>query len=152
MEEERRKKITIMRFGVVAIMILILLLWVFNLRGSLHDSREKNVGTNDQEWQDMREDLQQTLTSVKQDLNELKATKEQADADQAAAEAIIDSLSEKTDKNTSGAVSTSTEVIPAPGMASDDNCPAYINCMPTIGEARPCQIPAGCEGITQIAY
>lgn len=31
-------------------------------------------------------------------------------------------------------------------------CPEYIDCMPTIGPAKPCQVPPGCEGITQIAY
>lgn len=34
-----------------------------------------------------------------------------------------------------------------------NNCPAWINCMPTIGtEINDCVIPSGCEDITQIAY
>ncbi|MBN2884553.1 hypothetical protein JXE04_01365 [Patescibacteria group bacterium] len=32
------------------------------------------------------------------------------------------------------------------------SCPAYIDCMPTIGQVKPCVIPTGCEAITQIAY
>lgn len=42
--------------------------------------------------------------------------------------------------------------IPTPVKNTDKNCPEYINCMPSIGEARPCAIPPGCEGITLIAY
>lgn len=33
-----------------------------------------------------------------------------------------------------------------------NNCPSYINCQPTLEKARPCVVPAGCEGVTQIAY
>lgn len=32
------------------------------------------------------------------------------------------------------------------------NCPKWINCMPMVGEASSCQIPPGCEDITQIVY
>ncbi len=36
------------------------------------------------------------------------------------------------------------------------NCPEWINCMPTFSDnhenVNTCQIPVGCEGITQIAY
>jgi hypothetical protein len=32
------------------------------------------------------------------------------------------------------------------------NCPKYIDCMPTIGAAKSCVVPLGCEGITIIAY
>jgi len=36
--------------------------------------------------------------------------------------------------------------------AANSTCPEFIDCMPTIGEAKPCVIPPGCENITQIAY
>lgn len=36
--------------------------------------------------------------------------------------------------------------------AANSACPEFIDCMPTIGEAKPCVIPPGCENITQIAY
>jgi hypothetical protein len=35
------------------------------------------------------------------------------------------------------------------------NCPKWINCMPgpsADGKAKSCNIPKGCESITQIAY
>lgn len=32
------------------------------------------------------------------------------------------------------------------------DCPKYIDCLPTIGVARPCKVPVGCEKITVIAY
>ena len=47
--------------------------------------------------------------------------------------------------------STSTST-PSSPILKNNNCPAYINCMPTIGEARSCQVPPGCEGVTVIAY
>ncbi len=34
-----------------------------------------------------------------------------------------------------------------------ENCPEWINCMPRIGtETTPCEIPLGCEDVTQIVY
>lgn len=34
-----------------------------------------------------------------------------------------------------------------------ENCPEWINCMPRVGaEVSPCQVPLGCEDITQIVY
>ncbi len=46
---------------------------------------------------------------------------------------------------------------PAPTpLPKQTTCPEYIDCMPKIVEsgekATPCQIPVGCEGITNIAY
>lgn len=45
--------------------------------------------------------------------------------------------------------------VPTP-LPKPIDCPEYIDCMPKIVEpgekATPCQIPVGCEGITEIAY
>ncbi len=32
------------------------------------------------------------------------------------------------------------------------DCPAWINCMPRVGESVDCEIPLGCEGITEKVY
>jgi len=37
------------------------------------------------------------------------------------------------------------------GEATNIDCPEWINCMPG-PDAKPCKIPVGCEGVTQIAY
>jgi hypothetical protein len=32
------------------------------------------------------------------------------------------------------------------------NCPKYIDCMPGPGRSAACEIPKGCENITEVAY
>jgi len=62
-------------------------------------------------------------------------------------------------ENSEGLNSSSTSIVEQ-DLAKDpllqptpNNCPDYINCMPTIGgPARNCAIPPGCEGITQIVW
>lgn len=39
-----------------------------------------------------------------------------------------------------------------PGQVTNNSCPAYVNCMPTTDRTPSCQIPSGCEGITQLVY
>ncbi|MFA5754088.1 MAG: hypothetical protein WC905_01865 [Patescibacteria group bacterium] len=162
MEEDQKKKLTIMRIGVVLLVAIILGLWFLNLRGALRDSREKLASSDTSQWQDMKDELNQTLTEVKDRLGELnKLEKPPVDTD--AADKLLDDLIEETEKIASSSIDLpffSTSTPPATGTSplvnpldiKNTNCPVYINCMPTIGEARPCQIPAGCEGITQIAY
>ena len=166
MDEDQKKKLTIMRAGIIIIMVLVLGLWFFNLRNSLRESKEKFANSSDNsQWQEMKAQLAQTLAETKASLNEIKDEAKVA-ADKEAANNLLDGLAEETGKmasssNNSAGTTTSatgtaavigTSSAPVIPIGAGGNCPAYINCMPTIGEARPCQIPAGCEGITQIAY
>ncbi|MFA5754736.1 MAG: hypothetical protein WC905_05355, partial [Patescibacteria group bacterium] len=79
------------------------------------------------------------------------------------ADKLLGDLIEETEKIASSSIdlpflgtstpsATGTSPLVNPPDIKNANCPAYVNCMPTIGESRPCQIPAGCEGITKIAY
>jgi len=168
MDEDQKKKLTIMRAGVIIVMVLVLGLWFFNLRGSLRESKEKMANSSDNvQWQEMKAQLAQTLEETKASLNEMKKEAED-NAAKEAANNLLDGLAEETGKmasssnNSAGAAATTTATgtsaiigtssAPVISIGAGVDCPAYINCMPTIGAARPCQIPAGCEGITQIAY
>jgi hypothetical protein len=157
MDEDQKKKTTIMRIGILIFMVLILGLWVLNLRGALSSSKNKLADQDPAQWQAMKDELNQTLAEVKANLSELKKL-EKPPIDQAAADSLVNDLIKETDRLASSSESTSSPIMNTSTPAlrqppvTNKNCPAYIDCMPTIGETKPCQIPVGCEGITQIAY
>jgi len=161
MEEERQKKIFLMKVGIGFLMVLLITLWVFNLknvwRGPEASIDNQPVSTSS-EWLKIKADLTKTISELSVRLDKIE-TKKQA-AQEIASSSLIQELIKEAERlatssaSSTGAtssleVATSTVVNPS---IKNNNCPAYINCMPTIGEARPCQIPAGCEGVTQIAY
>lgn len=47
---------------------------------------------------------------------------------------------------------TPAEPIVTPVITMPTKCPEWINCMPSPDRREPCQVPVGCDGITQIAY
>ncbi|MFA5024570.1 MAG: hypothetical protein WC523_06485 [Patescibacteria group bacterium] len=162
MESERQKKLFIVKVGVSALMILIVILWIFNLKNVWRTNQEINNTGTSTNWSQLKNDLDKALVEVNTRLNKIEGDKKAAT--EAAGASLIKELINKTEQlATSTATSTTAATTATEANATsteattsktikNNNCPAYINCMPTIGEARPCQIPAGCEGITQIAY
>ncbi|MCF7860388.1 hypothetical protein K9M09_02100 [Patescibacteria group bacterium] len=156
------KKRLILRVGVIGISLFIMILWLVSLTFSF-GSKNIKVEMANNSW---RQDLQNTINSVRDDLGDkVPPTAEE----KTFLESMLTNIENKdqiemsstTEGTTETTLSEETESqrflealkdnLPAT-EAITSSCPAYINCMPTIGQARPCVIPAGCEAITQIAY
>jgi len=165
--ENERKKIILIQIVAAVLALLILALWIFNLKNVWREERRLSVTDDNQSWQNIKADLSKTLTDLKTQLDQLNQNKQAQD--QAKNNAFLNNLLEETKKlaSTTAATSTATSTLTATTTPSDatttlpaatttavkrQDCPAYIDCMPSIGKAKPCRIPPGCEGITQIAY
>ncbi len=163
--EVEEKKRSIMKVGVIVFSIIIFALWIFSLTFSF---ASKKTNTNAEEVNSWRQELQETIDEARRDFNitPVPNTDEKAFLD-----GMLDNINNKeqveapiispedTRISTSTASSTESQKflkelenkLPIEDTATV-GCPAYINCMPTIGQSRPCVIPPGCESITQIAY
>ncbi len=169
MENEQEKKNFLIKVGVGTIMSLILIFWVLNAK-NVFLSGSEDVKSPD-EVTALKNDFIETIDSMGDGLNEVKKTGAELTLASSSLinELIIETgkiVSSSTDLATSSTENnikpqaTSSSSFPSiplvdPAVKKNTiNCPAYINCMPTIEPTRsqPCQIPAGCEGITQIAY
>lgn len=139
MEENKERKKIIMKVGVVSIMVLIFIFWTFNLK-NVFNNQSSETGGNKEELQAIQTELNKAVDKMSAGLDKIKATDERL---KEASSSLVDEL---IDKPADMVISSSS----VPDSVS--NCPAYINCMPTIGEVRACRIPVGCEEITQIAY
>ena len=155
-EEREAKKSFVLKLGVSVIIAIVFFLWAANLKGVF---KSKQVEPSDATWQRVSEEMDRGMKDIEEKINDLQASSTK--------ENFIEDLIDKTDQIASSSVSTSSAILDIKKELSDltsstststttpvkkTGCPAFINCMPTIGEARPCVIPAGCEGITQIAY
>jgi hypothetical protein len=161
MDEKIQKKYLLLKVGVISLAILILALWAFNLKNVWLADQKLAPSENNEEWADLKTSLDKTLVNVKSQVDNIQKTKEAAK--KTADQALLTGLLEETEKRasaiasstvaTSSATSSNVTATTTPSpVGSTNNCPEYIDCMPTIGATRPCQIPVGCEGITQIAY
>lgn len=172
MEEERQKKIFLMRVGVVFIIVLIFVLWALNLQNVWQINKANNPQATSSNWAELRADFDKLSVDLNQRIEKFRAMEKTAEVDNlASGTSSVSSaggiLVQELIANTNNLVasgtnlSTSSLAITNPEFNNsttsttteiNSNCPKYINCMPSVGEARPCQIPAGCEGITIIAY
>ncbi len=168
MAEKRQFKIVVLKIIGALFVISLLVIWCFNLKNLwlANDYREGAAETaKSQEWTDLRNSLSGTLNGIADQLKILEKNRnieQEAVKNNLAGEQLLADLLQKTNKLTS---STTESNLPPLASSSDgiksassplinkkQNCPAYIDCMPTIGISRPCQIPVGCEGVTVIAY
>jgi len=160
MDSERQKKILIMKIGVVSIIGLVFVLWVLNMRNVWRPMTVDNKDlTQNTDFSKFKQDVNGQMTEINQKLNDI--TNSRQAANNKAGEDLLNNIIKETNKISSTSIatssSTSSPVLSASSTQNlpkvkNSNCPPYINCMPTVGASRPCQIPAGCEGITQIAY
>jgi hypothetical protein len=161
---EEKKRLFI-KVGVLIFSLLILVFWFFNLRASFNVDKGQ-IGENQgiDVWQ---EDFKKTIESARKGLDEPIVASSSNDTGQDFLNDLADNLEKK-----EGLPSISEPVVPVVPVetatlspenllkdlenrlpqAPVNNCPAFIDCMPTIGDAKPCLIPPGCENITQIAY
>src|SRR5680860_993740 len=167
MDEERQKKLILVKILVASLAVVIFLFWFFNLSHVLEVNKlrsQENPSTL--KWGELKQEISDSLNDVTQKIN---TQEEQAQLKEDVT-GLLNGVMEEVNKTASSSEATSTEIIndatstiatssPTDEISSstlpskvNNNCPSYINCMPTIGVTKSCQIPAGCEGITQIAY
>lgn len=154
--EERAKKIFLMKVGIVALMTLIFIFWLLNIK-NVFKVNQVNQVENDLKWGEVRDELGETLDQLGDNFQKINETNENL---KAASSSLVNEIIKEADKIASSSTASSSIPVKSetvseegvPEKPNSANCPEYINCMPTIGEMRPCIIPVGCEGITQIAY
>lgn len=149
--EPNYKKALFLKIFIIVIAAFILFLWLANLRNVLQDDRS----SNNQVWQKITEDIDSSLDHLNKISDEMASTS-------ASNEEFVEKLINLASSSSPIQSGTSTIKLELKEELSDliknatttvkNNCPPYINCMPTIGEARPCVVPVGCEDVTQIAY
>ncbi len=146
MEENRDKKKNIMKAGVIFVMILVFVFWIFVLKNSF-EKQKSEINQNKEDLQSIREDLNQTLDKLNKGLDKIKEID---------SENLIPATSSPDVLMPDTSIIPEEQLIVIPELPEpkkiNSNCPAYVNCMPMIGEARSCHIPIGCEGITQLVY
>ncbi len=168
MDKDTQKKIFITKVAIVVFVIVVAAAWSANLKNVwLTEGRLSSNKNGNQDWLALKGDLERTLVNVQDSLASIKeAANKQDIADKNAfLGEVLDGakqIASSTDSATSSPILSATSSPVASSspvnngaeapVQKNNQCPEYINCMPTIGEARPCQIPVGCEGITTIAY
>jgi len=129
----RNKEILIMRIGVIALTVIIILLWTVNQKNVWRNNNDREV--------EISNDIIKIFQESEPEFEEGKEILSDGNIDKRLendAGKLLEDVMREADKR-----DTNTEFI---------NCPEWVNCMPTIGEASPCVIPPGCEDITKIAY
>lgn len=168
MADDQAKKNFLIKVGVGAIMSLVLIFWALNVKNIFLSSADNDTQSTS-EILSLKKEFSETITSFEESLE--KVDKINDDIKAASSSLLTEFILEtnKTasssetqlvisppDTSSSSIISTSSfpTILPvaAPTQKIKLDCPSYINCMPTIGEARSCQVPPGCEEITQIAY
>jgi len=157
MNDEKQKKVFLMKIGVSFFVILLVIVWVLNFKNIWQFKPNDLAPESKGEWTEIKTNIDQALSEINGRLDQIKEEKKEFDAknlqEQELSEAaFIQDLIKETEKFASSTPENSNSTTTLPIIKSNPSCPAFINCMPSIGEARSCQIPAGCEGITQIAY
>ncbi len=157
-DEQDAKKLLLVKIGIIIIAVAILFLWLANLRGVFENQKT----TTDKTWEKISEDLNQSFKDAENRFSEVASSssnsfvKELISKASSTASSTIKVYSTSTDYSISTSSEIKKELMDLIKISTttpkNSNCPPYINCMPSIGEARPCIIPDGCEGITQIAY
>lgn len=146
MDEETKKKKFLMKLGIASLMILVLFFWILNIKNVFKNNPSAENIKDQAQWQDLRTDFGKTVDKMTESLDKIAETNEKLK--NASSSEVQDNAT------TSTSTDTSTTTIPVnfvPNTKRTD-CPSYINCMPSIGEARQCEIPIGCEGITELVY
>jgi len=150
-DEQEIKKLLLVKIGIIIIIAIVFFLWLANLKG-VFESQKVN---NDKTWEKISKDMNNSLNRLDNISNNLSASS----TDNSFVKDLLDKAS-STATSTISATTTSSDIKneliniikTATSSPKRISCPEYINCMPSIGEARPCVIPVGCENITQIAY
>jgi len=141
------KKALLLKIGIIVVIATILFLWLASLR-NVFESRQTET---DNGLKKISEDLNQSIKEAETRFNTVTSSS----TDNAFVKGMIEKASSTKNTATSTAElkkELSNLIKTATTTPKKSNCPPYIDCMPKIGGANACVVPAGCEGITQIAY
>ncbi len=158
------QKIIVMRIFVAGLALIIFVIWLFNLPNVWSGNRK--MLNNDSDLQSLKTDMSSFLNQSEEKLVEIKAIDEKQLKQKLIEDSnilfqdLIEEANSVTNNTTTDFIenisSTTDDYVesrlPVDGARKDLNCPAWINCMPSLDEVRNCQIPVGCEDFTQIAY
>lgn len=154
----RHNKILIMRLLVVSLAIIIFVFWLFNLP-NVWLGNQKRAQT-DINFQELKANLSGFIDETESQVNKIEDKQKEQERQQLIKDSndLLQNLIEETNKNSDYSIPTPIDndlETEDPSQIDNNqnlNCPEWINCMPSIGEVRDCQIPVGCEDFTQIAY
>jgi len=147
-DKQENNKVLWTKIILILFVVVIFCLWLANLRNVFDNQKPETDDT----WKKINEAFQQIENNSNLASSTASSTKENE---------FVENLLDKASSTASSTATASEEKIKnrldnimetATTTVKKNNCPPYINCQPTIGKARACTVPAGCEGITQIAY
>ncbi len=145
--EQNDQRVLWIKIGVISLLTVILFLWLANLRG-VFESRNNST---DKTWEKISSDMNKSFQEAESRFSDVSSS-----SDSAFVKDLLDKASSTVTNNNSANKTIKQELSDLIKIGTTTpkriNCPPYINCMPSIGEAKPCIIPAGCEDVTQIAY
>lgn len=143
MENEQGKRNFLIKMVVIFFSVLIFIFWFLNSR-DIFNFKEEEVSSEESAAQieSLRQEFEEALDKINKELEDFRA-------DEDLRKITEGKLLEEINSEIRKIASSSSETITVP---ETNNCPAYVNCMPTTGAVPSCQIPPGCEGITQIVY
>lgn len=144
-----------MKIGVIVLMVGLLSIWSLNMRQVFRD--QAGSSPEAQVWNDIKAAFEDNLDNIGDKSGDIDKQLSQAimkGKGELLAQELIRATKQGEEATSSEAIAstTATTSIEAALPASSSACPAYVNCMPTIGQAPVCQIPPGCEGITELVY
>ena len=147
-DKQENNKVLWTKIILILFVVIVFCLWLANLRNVFNNQKPETDDT----WKKINEAIQQVENNSNLASSTASSTKENK---------FVENLIDKASSTASSTATASEEKIKnrldnimeaTTTTVKNNNCPSYINCQPTIGKARTCIVPAGCEGITQIAY
>ena len=147
-DKQENNKILWTKIILILFVVVVFFLWLANLRNVFNNQKPENDDT----WKKISESIKQIENNYNLTTSTASSTKENEFVENllnkasSTASSTATASEEKIKNRLDDIMETTTTTVKKAG------CPPYINCQPTIGKARTCTVPAGCEGITQIAY
>jgi len=161
MESEEAKKNFLLKIGVVFVIALIIVFWFLNTKDIFKFNDQADLEAKEgPQLEEFHQEFSKAIDKLREEVEKLQTNEELRHIIETE---LLEEIGGEIKKNTSSSTDPGTLVSPGtvlpeipaieiPLKTTPTNCPAYVNCMPTIGTAPVCQIPPGCEGITQLVY
>lgn len=152
MNDDKQQKQRLLIVLVVSLTIFIFLIWLFNLQNRIKNIEDLKIVPQNQELSELRQDFDEAINQINQSINEVENKELTTEFKEEFKNEIKEEFLNDVIKEDSDGVATSSAeeyVVPV------NNCPAYVNCMPTFGgsgNGPACYIPPACEGITQMVW
>lgn len=150
MAASQKEKALLLKILVLSFTVLIFFAWIFNLQSRLKNIEDLTLVPKNDEFSEIKDNLDQVVEDLNTKLKDEKDTFGQVVED-----IKEDNLNQDLDQELGLEEENLPPLVEEEPLSkpNPNNCPEYINCMPTVGgEARSCAIPSGCEEITQVVW